>query len=187
MQNWEPVRKLVEDSDVWTEFIYRSELDSTNRFLRNRDELQPGTVVLADKQTHGHGKGSRKWYSPEGGLWFSFSLKGLSSRATPELYVELLDLVQSILEEYGVETSVSRPNDLVVKGKKISGMLIEERGRFYIVGIGINVNNEAAGLPDSVKEHSITMKEVTGKEVDRTVMLRNFLARFEEFYQKQEL
>lgn len=186
LTDWEPVRDLVGDSDVWNEFIYRTELDSTNRYLRNRKELQTGTVVLADRQTHGQGRGSRKWYSPEGGLWFSFSLGGLSPRAVPELYVELLNLVQDLLAEYGVETSVSRPNDLVVGDKKIAGLLIEECAGNYIVGIGINVNNEASGLPEAVKENSTTMKKVTGEEMDRTVMLRDFLAKFEDFYREQE-
>lgn len=186
LTDWEPVRDLVGDSDVWNEFIYRTELDSTNRYLRNRKELQTGTVVLADRQTHGQGRGSRKWYSPEGGLWFSFSLGGLSPRVMPELYVELLNLVQDLLAEYGVETSVSRPNDLVVGDKKIAGLLIEECAGNYIVGIGINVNNEASGLPEAVKENSTTMKKVTGEEMDRTVMLRDFLAKFEDFYREQE-
>ncbi|MCF7890553.1 biotin--[acetyl-CoA-carboxylase] ligase [Candidatus Bipolaricaulota bacterium] len=186
MSNWEPVRDFVEGSDVWTEFIYRAELDSTSRYLRSSEDLEPGTVVLADKQTHGQGRGTRKWYSPEGGLWFSFSLGGLSSRSTPELYVDLLKLIRTLLAEYGVETSVSRPNDLVAGDKKIAGLLIEESGRNFIVGIGINVNNEASGLPEAVRENSTTMKEVAGEEVDRTVLLEDFLAKFEDFYREQD-
>mgnify|MGYP000621435101 CR=1 FL=1 len=186
MSNWKPVRDLVEHSTTWSEFVYRDELDSTNRYLRDKENLDPGTVVLADRQTHGQGRGDRRWYSPEGGLWFSFSLSGLSSRDTPELYVKLLNLVQELLEEYGVRASVSRPNDLVVEGKKIAGMLIEERAGNYIVGIGINVNNEASGLPKPVKESSTTIKNIIGEEVDRTTMLRDFLARFEELYREKD-
>ncbi|MBS3735796.1 MAG: biotin--[acetyl-CoA-carboxylase] ligase [Candidatus Bipolaricaulota bacterium] len=185
MSNWKPVRDFVQNSDVWTEFIYRNELDSTNRYLRHGEEVLPGTIVLADKQTHGQGSGTRRWYSPEGGLWFSFTLGGLMHLATPELYVELLKLVQALLAEYGVETSVSRPNDLVVEGKKIAGLLIEESSGDYIVGIGINVNNEASGLPEAVRENSITMKDVTGEKVDRTKMLEDFLGKFEDFYREQ--
>jgi len=185
LPNWDSVRDLVDRSDLWSEFIYREELDSTNRYLRNTENLEPGTVVLADKQSHGHGRGARKWYSPRGGLWFSFSLKGFSAGSPQDLYIDLLNLVQDILEEYGVETNVSRPNDLVVGGKKIAGLLIEENSGSYIVGIGINVNNEASGLPEVVKNNSTTTKDVTGKEIDRTEMLRDFLARFEDFYQDQ--
>ncbi|MFW6071475.1 MAG: biotin--[acetyl-CoA-carboxylase] ligase [Candidatus Bipolaricaulota bacterium] len=186
MSNWKAVRDFVENSEIWTEFIYREELDSTNRYLRHSEEVLPGTVVLADKQTHGQGSGTRKWYSPVGGLWFSFNLGGLTDLDTTELYVELLKLVQALLAEYGVETSVSRPNDLVVEDKKIAGLLIEESSGNYIVGIGINVNNEASGLPEAVRENSITMKEVTGEEVDRTKMLEDFLGQFEDFYLKKE-
>ncbi|MFW5905846.1 MAG: hypothetical protein ACOCUO_03285, partial [archaeon] len=62
----------------------------------------------------------------------------------------------------------------------------EESSGNYIVGIGINVNNEASGLPEAVRENSITMKEVTGEEVDRTKMLEDFLGQFEDFYLKKE-
>jgi len=183
LSSWEPVRELVESSAVWSQFIYRSELDSTNHYLRENKDLEAGTVVLADKQTHGHGRRARKWYSPEGGLWFSFSLGGLSSQSTQELYVELLNLVQDILGDYGIEAEVSRPNDLVVGDKKIAGLLIEESAGSYIIGIGINVNNEASSLPEVVKEHSTTTKEITGEEIDRTEFLRDFLAGFEEIYE----
>jgi len=185
LPNWKPVRDLVESSNVWAEFIYREELDSTNLYLRNRENLQPGTIVLADRQTHGHGTGSRRWYSPKGGLWFSFSLGSLSARSTQELYVEILNLVQGILRGRGVETSISRPNDLIVEGKKIAGLLIEESAGRFIVGLGINVNNEASSLPEVVKENSTTMKEVTGKQIDRTEMLGDFLKKFENYYQSE--
>ena len=186
MSSWEPVRDLVRSSDVWSQFIYRPELDSTNHYLRQNGDLETGTVVLADKQTHGHGRRARKWYSPEGGLWFSFSLGSLSSRSTQELYVDLLNLVQDILEDYEVEAEVSRPNDLVVGGKKIAGLLIEESAGSYIVGIGINVNNEASSLPEAVRERSTTTKEITGEEIDRTEFLRDFLTRFEEFKKEKQ-
>ena len=182
MPNWDPVRDLIEESNVWSNFIYRDELDSTNRFLRTQKGLEPGTVVLADRQTHGHGRGSRRWYSPEGGLWFSFTLEGLSKGSIQELYVSLLNLVQNLLKEYGVATEISRPNDLMADGKKIAGLLIEESAGSYIVGIGINVNNEASSLPEVVKENSTTAKEVTGEEVDRVLMLKDFLVEFERFY-----
>ncbi|MFB6291338.1 MAG: biotin--[acetyl-CoA-carboxylase] ligase [Candidatus Bipolaricaulia bacterium] len=185
MVNWDPVREIVESSAVWAEFIYRDELDSTNRYLRNNEDLETGAVVLADRQTHGHGRGSRKWYSPEGGLWFSFSIGGMTSRSTQELYVDLLNIVQGLLEEYGVETTVSRPNDLVVGNKKIAGLLIEKNTGNCIVGIGINVNNEASSLPEVVKENSTTMKKVTGEEIDRVALLRDFLTGFESFYRTE--
>ena len=182
MSNWGPIEELVDRSDLWTRFIYREELDSTSRFLRNWDDLETGVIVLAEKQTSGRGKGTRKWYSPEGGLWFSFTLGDSISQNIQEFYVEVLNLITNLLEDYGVSAQISRPNDLVVEGDKIAGMLIEQKAGNYIVGIGMNVNNDISDLPELVKDRSTTMKEVTGKEFDRARLLGDFLSKFEDYY-----
>lgn len=183
MSNWSPVRELIAGSDFWAKFIRRAELDSTNSFIRRSSAMPPGTVVLASRQKHGHGKGKRKWYSPEGGLWFSFLLDGLFARTTPEFYVEVLNLIKSQLADNGVEARVSRPNDLVVGDKKIAGVLIEENEGKYIVGIGLNANNSPSDMPDAVGRKSTSIRSVTGKKVDRPEFLREFLARFESSFQ----
>lgn len=181
MSGWEAVREFVETSEFWSEFVYRDELDSTNRFLRNYEEQQSGTIVLARTQLAGRGKGKRKWHSPPGGLWFSFSLGELPAESPQKLYVEILEILRGLLADYGADTRISRPNDLVVDDGKVAGSLIEQSGESYIVGLGLNVNNDLSRLPKGVRRRSKSLSQVLGREVDRDELLREFLDRFERY------
>lgn len=179
MANWNPVEDYVEKSGFWNKFIYRDELESTSGYLRKLNGLQPGVVVLAERQRKGRGKGTNRWYSPSGGLWFSFSLSGLPSDLPQKLYVEILGILRDLLADYGVKTKISRPNDLVVVNDKIAGALIEQCGDSYIVGLGLNVNNDLSSFPKEVRKSATTLMRETGREIDRSQLLRDFLSRFE--------
>ena len=182
MTDWELVKSCVEKSEFWVEFVHREELKSTNSYLRAKNDLPDRTVVLAERQTSGHGRGTARWYSPEGGLWFSFKLLESLEGSAQEFYVHALEVLRDVLADFGVETKISRPNDLVVKEKKIAGILIEEHNGGYIVGFGINVNNDLSVIPENVGENSTTMQEITGKEIDRDELLSEVLSRFEGMY-----
>lgn len=181
MPKWDPVKDYVGDSNFWSNFIQREELKSTSSFLRDKD-FEPGTVVLADEQTGGRGRGNNRWYSPEGGLWFSFEVSGSGAKNPQKLYVKILGTLKELLADGGVITEVSRPNDLVAGGKKIAGILIEEKDSSFIIGLGVNVNNDLSPLPDELRKESTTMKEMTGTEISRVKLLEGFLSKFEGFY-----
>jgi len=182
LASWKRVRSLVEGSDFWAEFVYREELKSTSSYLRSKEGLPTGAVVLAERQTSGRGRGTARWYSPEGGLWFSCKLSDSFEKSAQEFYVRALKLLRELLADYGVETEISRPNDLVVAGKKLAGILIEEHDGEYIVGFGLNVNNDLSAIPEKVGENSVTMEEIIGEEVDRDELLSEFLTRFEGMF-----
>ncbi len=182
MSNWNPVEDYVEKSDFWNKFIFRDKLESTSGYLRKLNSLQAEVVVLSESQTKGRGKGTSRWYSPPGGLWFSFSLDDLQSDLPQKLYVEILGILRDLLADYGVKTKVSRPNDLVVDKNKIAGALIEQCGDSYIVGLGVNVNNDLSSLPKEVRKDATTLMRETGREIDRSQLLRDFLARFENWW-----
>ncbi len=182
MGGWERVRSLVAESDFWAEFVHREELKSTNSYLRSKDKLPVGAIVLAERQTSGRGRGTARWYSPEGGLWFSVKLSDSFEKSAQEFYVDALRLLRDLLADYGVETEISRPNDLVAEGKKLAGILIEEHDGEYVVGFGLNVNNDLSVIPEKVGENSITMQEITGEEIDRDELLSEFLSRFEVMF-----
>ncbi len=184
LPDWDLIRDLTDRSSFWEEFIQRDELGSTNSFIRKRPELKPGTIVLASRQKHGHGKGKRKWYSPRGGLWFSFLVDCLPTSSSAEFYVVVLKLIKDLLSDYGVEARISRPNDLIAGEGKIAGMLIQESDDNYIIGIGINVNNAVSSLPESIEGSSTTMKELTGERVELAELLRDFMVRFGEYYER---
>jgi BirA family transcriptional regulator, biotin operon repressor / biotin---[acetyl-CoA-carboxylase] ligase len=112
------------------------------------------TVAVSEVQTQGRGRSGQTWESPKGGLWFSIVLR-------PRIPADRIPLLQflfanalriGIQEVYGVQSEVKWPNDLVVNWRKLAGILIETKTSgpilsYAIVGIGLNVNITAEGLP----------------------------------------
>jgi len=141
---------------------------STNAILKElvADGIGPGTVVTAGKQTDGRGRLSRKWESPIGGLWMSVLLEMNSSIDIDKFgLVPLMagaSVATAILMEYGLDAGVKWPNDVMIDGRKVCGILcelIECNGAHHaIIGIGINVNNPVkegyvfSGISTSIAE-----------------------------------
>ncbi len=128
------LKELVEE--VW----YYTEVDSTNQ--RAREYGKPNTLFFAEKQTLGRGRMGRKWFSERGGLYFSLTLKPrLSIEDIPKLTLTTgLAVAKSI-----PNAKVKWPNDVLINGKKVCGILCELIGEveqpIVVVGIGINVKN----------------------------------------------
>ncbi|MDR2399126.1 MAG: biotin--[acetyl-CoA-carboxylase] ligase [Endomicrobium sp.] len=166
---------------------YYKELASTQTSVKKLAErnFDEGIIVIAEKQTNAYGRIKRMWNSNEGGLWFSILLKPL---IRPE-ELSKVSLILSIalnrtLKEYKVDSEIKWPNDVLVNGKKIAGILVEmsaqqDRIDWLVVGIGININNT---LPKELKNISISLKEVLEKETDRSAFLASFLINFENIY-----
>lgn len=126
-------------------------LDSTNERARELARLHApeGTTVVADEQTNGRGRMGHTWFSPaSGGLWFSVVLYPTQSMATvPGLTVMVAEAVRSVLDrELGIRATLKEPNDLLVGGKKICGILAEastsagaDTVDFVVVGVGLNL------------------------------------------------
>ncbi len=141
---------------------------STNEILKGLtiDGIEAGTVVTSNIQTHGRGRLDRKWESPEGGLWMSVLLETDTTFESSKFGLLPLmagaSVATAIIMEYDLDAGVKWPNDVLIGGRKVSGILCEliERGgmRCAVVGIGVNVNNpvkegyEFSGLSTSVVE-----------------------------------
>src|SRR5512135_1982562 len=120
-----------------------------------------GTAVLAGEQTSGRGMRDRAWHSAPGlGLYVSFVLRGPEDGAVP--FPHLVPLAaglaasDAVLEAAGLETKLKWPNDILVEGKKLGGILAEgvgagAAGGFVVVGIGLNVGHAEADLPDDLR------------------------------------
>jgi len=114
-------------------------VESTNGYAKKiASKSENFTVILAKKQRSGRGRLNRKWESPEGGLWVSVILK-------PEFFSSLLSLdmglaVLKTLKNFGIDSKLKWPNDLLVSEKKICGILLEKISENVIIGIGLNVN-----------------------------------------------
>ena len=117
-------------------------IDSTNNFAKqNILQFDPSalTVISATTQTEGRGRYKRVWVSPEGNVCLTFVL--FDDTLDPFFATQLASLaVDDMLHEYGVESVIKWPNDLVVKSKKIGGILTEKSEQALIIGIGLNVS-----------------------------------------------
>lgn len=162
-------------------------LDSTNSYLkRNGKYLDHFTVVQANHQEKGKGRLGRSWQDQGNSLLFSILLK---EKIEPER-VSLLSLLAGasvvlILEHYGLTPLVKWPNDTLVSEKKISGILTEAVSEgediFYIVGIGINLNQKEFEGELSQKATSLFL--LTKKEYDKEEVLTVLLSYFTSLYQ----
>lgn len=132
-----------------------------------------GTLILADEQRKGRGRRGRAWASPPGGLWASLILTPQTSHAHAGCFSVLVavGLAQGLRERFQIPVTVKWPNDLMIRGRKLGGTLIEvtsqnDRLAWLIVGVGLNVNNappdDARVLATSLRRELGTAPELTG-------------------------
>ena len=151
------------------------EVDSTNEWAKRLAELgaKEGTVAVAEIQSAGHGRLGRKWFSPEGGLWFSVVLRPemSASEAAGLVFAAGLAVAEAIKEVFGLRVETKWPNDVLVDGRKISGILCEmstkgEAVSYVVVGIGVNVNFDVAKtLPHTLQGTTASVQGLLGRKV----------------------
>jgi BirA family biotin operon repressor/biotin-[acetyl-CoA-carboxylase] ligase len=167
---------------------YYEEIASTQTAVKKlaKKNFGEGVVVIAEKQTKGYGRIKRVWNSNEGGLWFSMLLKPIirpdeSSRLSLLFSITLNRILE---KKYKISSEIKWPNDILICGKKVAGIIIEmsaEQGitNWVAAGIGININNN---LPKNLKNISISIKEILKREIDRAEFIATFLTEFEGLY-----
>jgi len=170
------------------EIRHYRETDSTNaRAVELAEQGAPeGTLVVADRQTQGRGRRGRAWFSPpEAGIYASLVLRPsmLPSEATQITFLTAVAASEALMHSTALNVRIKWPNDLLVKRKKIAGILTEihaERGalKYAVVGLGINVNTP--DFPDELRETATSVWIETGKRFSRAVILREYLNRQEQ-------
>ena len=153
------------------------ETTSTNDIVEKlaRDGVKEGAVVFAESQTKGRGRLGRVWMSPPGkGLWFSILLRpNLRPVETTQLTVaSATALRRAIHDVTGLTLDIKWPNDLLIGGKKVVGVLTEmsaevDRVRHAILGIGVDVNLSATEFPPELRKLATSLKVETGETVSR--------------------
>lgn len=156
-------------------------VDSTNDYLMglaSRDATH-GTVVVADSQEKGKGRLERTWFSPPGkNVYMSVLLK-------PDLHPEDISLLTvmsavasalAINKLTGIKARIKWPNDIVVSGRKLGGILLESRFRsggiaHAVVGIGINVNSRQADFPEDLRAIATSVFQEIGRSSRRTTLI----------------
>lgn len=143
-------------------------IDSTNTYLKKLKKPNEDTLIIAKKQTGGRGTKGRSFICEEGGVYMSL-LKLYPCKAEESFSIMMNSAVAVVntLHAFDINAKIKWPNDIIVNGKKICGILIENvfEGEYVsksIVGIGLNVNNPIA---DEIKDIAISTKEVLGKEI----------------------
>lgn len=177
--------------------IHYKELDSTNAEIKRlvqQGKAVEGMVVLANKQTAGRGRHGRVWYSPENGsLYMSVFVRPDFDLAKAPMVTLLMAYgVASALQSCGIEAQIKWPNDLVISGKKICGILTElhnheSLGAYLIVGVGLNISKEH--LPAELDELAtcISWGEKDAQVFWAKKIMEQFDTLYKHFLQEQDL
>ena len=154
-----------------------------------------GTLVIAEEQTGGRGRMGKSFFSPYGkGIWMSLLMRP----SQPLRHAQQLTLLtgvavqRAIQSEAGITAGIKWPNDLLVDGKKVCGILLEsaaedERVRYCIAGIGISANLNENDFPEELRGIATSLKEVTGRQVSRNNLIIAIMNEMEELYKVYNL
>ena len=176
---------------------YFKELDSTNARAKQEADngAAEGTLVVTDMQTAGRGRRGRSWNSPAGvNLYFTLILKPVyqPDKAAMVTLVMALAVAEGISLTCGMEAEIKWPNDVVVNGKKVCGILTEmnvEHGQIQCVAVGVGVNVGLQEFPPEIADKAASLEAECGKPVSRAALAANILKAFEKYYESflQEL
>src|SRR5690606_27602910 len=171
---------------------YRERVDSTNDLAKSLAEegAPEGLVVVAEEQLKGKGRRGRSWASPFGlGVWVSIVLRPAVPpyEAPRAALIAALAACRAVEETAGVPVQVKWPNDVLVHGKKVAGILVEmeaelEEVRFLVAGVGINANLPAGAFPEDARDQATSLMAATGRKVDRVQLLAALLTHLEAGY-----
>jgi BirA family biotin operon repressor/biotin-[acetyl-CoA-carboxylase] ligase len=159
-------------------YVWQAVCASTQDVAR---ELPEGGVAACDEQTAGRGRLRRPWYSPPGlGLLFSLALEP----ATPPERLAAFSLVaaEAVCVACGPRAAVRWPNDVVIDGRKLAGVLPELRGGKLVLGVGVNVNHTPRDLPAGARVPPTSLLIERSEHVDRTELLLDLLVALEQRY-----
>lgn len=179
---------------VGTEICYFDVTDSTNTQAKSLGEgdAPNGTLVVAGKQESGRGRWGRSFESPAGtGIFMTLLLR-------PEIEPQnasMLTLVSALAVAKGIEhmvdlpVQIKWPNDIVINGKKVCGILTEMSAQmdyvnYIVIGIGINVGNEE--FPEEIKDVATSIYLESGKHVNRAMLIEKIWEEFEDYYELYE-
>jgi BirA family transcriptional regulator, biotin operon repressor / biotin---[acetyl-CoA-carboxylase] ligase len=166
-------------------YRYLERCESTQRELP--PDAPEGAVVVANEQTGGRGRPGRRWFADPGtSLLFSVNLRpAVKTPRLPELsLVTGRSCAEAIGTVTGLTPDVKLPNDLLVDGRKLAGILAEARENRVVLGIGINVNARPDRLPENVATEATSLLAELGSPVDRAVLLAAILLELERGYDR---
>ncbi|MGN0160549.1 MAG: biotin--[acetyl-CoA-carboxylase] ligase [Lachnospiraceae bacterium] len=179
------------DTKSWgRNLLFFEEVDSTNNVIKKEAEngAPAGTLAIAEIQTAGRGRRGRSWSSPKSsGIWMSYLLRPeiAPGNASMLTLVAAMAARKAIYQETGLETLIKWPNDIVVHGRKVCGMLTEMNAEvdwvhYVVIGIGFNVNTKE--FPEEIRPVATSLQIEMGHTVNRSNIIAKFGKAFEEYY-----
>jgi len=162
------------------EYLHVERCESTQRLLP--EDAPEGAVAVAEEQTEGRGRLGRRWFAARGtSILCSIVLRpDMDSARLPELSLVAGAAVAEAIETVtGLRPEVKFPNDILIGGRKVCGILAEARDGRVVLGIGVNVNIAPEQLPVDVDTPATSLLVETGREVDRAELLAAILDRLE--------
>ena len=170
-------------------FIFYKKIDSTQneiwRLIESRT-IKNKTLIMADIQTNGKGTHGRIWHTDEEkNIAFSYYIEtNCKSENLEGITIEIAQIIVKIFKEfYGIKLDIKKPNDIMIKDKKVGGILTESKVsseivKFLVIGIGINT--EKMNFTDDIKNIATSIKKEFGIEDDRKKIITNFCEEFEK-------
>ena len=190
--NAEAVKSRLHTKFWGQETVFFEETDSTNNVIKRMAEEGAAhvTLAIAEIQTAGRGRRGRQWASPKGnGIWMSFLLRPeiLPQNASMLTLVTALAVRQAIFKVCQLPVLIKWPNDIVIGGRKVCGMLTEmsaelEWVHYVVIGIGINVNMEE--FPEEIRETATSLRMECERKINRSSLIAAFGEAFEEYYEQ---
>ena len=182
------VTRDLNTSFIGQKVIYFPSVESTMDTAKKEAlwGAEAGTVIITDDQTAGRGRLQRTWLSPTGGLALSIVLRPNMDYLPYMVMMSSLAVAYSIQKITGLKPQIKWPNDVLIKDKKVCGILIENDIRknalkSMVIGIGINVNTNFKGLPE-LDPIATSLSDNVGKEVSRLEILRQILIELDNLY-----
>lgn len=180
----EHVRPLLQGR-FGQDYRYAERCQSTQRML-DPDDAE-GTVAVAEEQTEGRGRLGRSWHAPAGtAVLMSVLLRPkVASPRLPELTLVAGEAVAAAIRRLaGLQPAIKFPNDVLLDGRKVAGILAESSEGRVVLGIGVNVNQSAEELPPEAQTEPTSLLVELGRPVDRGALLAAVLAELEVAYDR---
>lgn len=166
-----------------------NEVMSTNTIAKflSMNGVGNGAVVISEKQTKARGRSGKNWESPLGGVWLSIILNpNVNHSKIPLITLATGVAVENTLKRIGVKNAeIKWPNDILIHGKKVCGILTEAITSFntiesVIIGVGIDANISIENFPEELRENITTLNDEIGEKVDENLLIKLFLEEFEK-------
>ena len=186
----EEVASRLRTERMGRQIRYFSRIDSTNQYAKRIAEegASDGTLIIADEQTAGKGRSGRTWVTPPSeAIAFTLLLRPKLSpdRISMVTLVMGLAVVNAVNDLYDVNAGIKWPNDVVIGGRKLCGILTEmsaevRQVNHIVIGVGINAN--LTSFPEEIKEIATSLKLELGHAVNRAELIARVMTEFERLY-----